>query len=293
MKDFNEFARNRKNCHVAENGFLFWKIMPDKASFPCTLSGGGCQMIVHIMVLEGEMTIAVGVKTYVINRGVYVHLIDCPAVELLSASEDLTAYLLCNTDRYTAMLLKNAHPIPFTLVSKIREQPLDQLTPEATERIRHRMECIEEVCRNGEHTFRNEMVKCALWMHLMEIADIYIQSHSVQSQTNRRKEIFVTFMDMLPRKIAGEHTVSFYAAALCVTPQYLNRIVRAYTGKTVYEWICNTLVGELTKRLEETNDTMQQIAADFHFPDQATLAKFYKRQTGYSLTEYRKGLAAK
>lgn len=191
------------------------------------------------------------------------------------------------------MLLRNAHPIPLTLVFKIREQPLERLTPEAAGRLRHRIECIEEACRNEGHTFRNEMIRCTLWMHLMDIADIYIHNHDTQSTTNRRKEIFVAFMEMLSHKIAEEHTVSFYATTLCITPQYLNRIVRSYTGKTVYDWICTTLVGELTKRLEDTNDTMQQIAHDFNFPDQATLAKFYKRQTGYSLTEYRKGVAIK
>lgn len=293
MKDFNEFVHNRKDCYVAENGFLFWKITPGKASFPAMLSGGGCRMIVHIMVMEGEMTIIFSTKTYLVAKEVYAHLIDCTAIEFVSASENLSAYIVCYTDAYTAMLLKNAHPIPITLVCRIRKQPLDQLPREALERLKYRMECIEEVCRNEKHAFRNEMIKCALWMHLMDIADLYMPDTESQPQTNRRKEVFVAFMDILPLKITKEHTVSFYASSLCVTPQYLNRIVRAYTGKTVYEWICSTLVGEITKRLEDTNDTMQQIARDFCFPDQATLAKFYKRQTGYSLTEYRKGLVAK
>ncbi len=78
-----------------------------------------------------------------------------------------------------------------------------------------------------------------------------------------------------------------------ITPQYLNRIVKCQTDKTAYEWICLSLVGEIAKLLENTNDTMQQIANHLHFPDQVTLTKFFKRQTGYSLSEYRKKLAVK
>lgn len=291
--DFGEFARGRKDCHVAENGFLYWKITSGETVFPGTLSGGECQMIIHIMVMEGELTVSAGRKTYVISKDVYAHLIDCTDIEFVSASGSLSAYVTCCTDRYTAMLLKNAHPIPITLVFKIREQPLDRLSPDIIERLKNRMECIGEACRSATHAFRNEMIKCAIWMHLMDIADMYMHIHCSQAQTNRRKEIFIAFMEQLTRNITEGHTVAYYASSLCVTPQYLNRIVRAYTGKTVYEWICTTLVGEITKRLEETNDTMQQIACDFNFPDQATLAKFYKRQTGYSLTAYRKELAVK
>lgn len=292
--DITEFSRNRKNCHIAENGFLFWKILPGEAPLlPCTLSGNGCQMIVHIIVLKGEMSISTESKRYVIARNFYAHFIDRTEIEFISVSENLMAYIICCTDRYTAMLLKNAHPIPHTLVFKIRQQPLERLSPENVERLKRWMGNIEYACRNESHTFRNEMIKCALWMHLMGIADIYIRSNSSQTQTNRRKEIFIAFMDMLHINIEKEHTVGFYASELCVTPQYLNRIVRAFTGKTVYQWISTTLVGEITKRLEETNDTMQHIANDFNFPDQATLTKFYKRQTGYSLTEYRNSLATK
>lgn len=82
--------------------------------------------------------------------------------------------------------------------------------------------------------------------------------------------------------------VSFYASELCISQQYLNRIIKGQTEKTASEWICNSLVGEIAKMLEFTNNSMQQIAIELNFPDQATLSKFFKHQTGYSLTEYRK-----
>lgn len=259
----------------------------------CTLSGGGCQMIVHIMVAEGELAVLAKGKTLTVGKSVYAHLIDCVDLEVLAISADVSAYIDCMTDSYTAMLLKNAHPIPPTLVFRIHKQPLDLLAPEGLERMRRRMECIEEACHSEGHVFRSGMIKCALWMHLMDIADMYIRSFGHSQQTNHRKELFVAFMDMLPHHASREHSTTFYAATLCVTPQYLNRIVREHTGKTVREWVYSTLVGEITRRLEDSNDTMQRIASDFCFPDQAALSKFFRRQTGYSLTEYRRGLAVK
>jgi AraC-like DNA-binding protein len=41
-------------------------------------------------------------------------------------------------------------------------------------------------------------------------------------------------------------------------------------------------------KLENTDESMQQIADDLNFPDQAALAKFFKLRTGQTLTAYRK-----
>lgn len=82
--------------------------------------------------------------------------------------------------------------------------------------------------------------------------------------------------------------VGYYAERLCLTPQYLDRVVKSLSGRTVSGWINFTLVGEITRRLENTNETMRQIATALNFPDHATLTKFFKRETGYSLTEYKR-----
>lgn len=293
VMNFNEFARNRNNCHVAEDGFLFWKITSDETDFPCTLSADSSLMIAHIMVIDGELTVTAKNKSFVIGKNDYAHIIDCTSVEFVSMTGNLSAYVTLCTDRYTAMLLRNAHPIPPTLVLRIRQQPLDHLTDEDINRMKLRFDCIDDACRDEEHIFHNEMIRCAIWMHLMDISDLYTRHKSCLVQTTRRKELFIAFMDLLSDNIVKEHTVGFYASSLCVTPQYLNRIVKAYTEKTAYDWICVSLVGEITKRLEETNATMQLIAHELEFSDQATMEKFFKRHTGYSLTEYRKRLSAK
>lgn len=47
------------------------------------------------------------------------------------------------------------------------------------------------------------------------------------------------------------------------------------------------LTGEIAGSLEDSTATMQEIANYFSFPDQSSMAKFFKRNTGYTLTEYR------
>lgn len=293
--NFNEFAHARKYCQVAENGFLIWKITSEELFSPCELSGGEFRMVVHILVEEGTFDVKFKGRIYHLVQNAYGHFIGEPAMELLSASANVKAYLMAFTDPYSAALFKNSPPMPFSLAEKAREQPVNVLEPDVVPIFKYRMDCLEKASLDEEHIFRNEMIKCSIWMFLMDLADIHIRKEAKnrEMQTGRKKEIFITFMKLLASYACQEHSVGFYASKLCITPQYLNRIVKCQTDKTAYEWICLSLVGEIAKQLENTNDTMQQIANHLHFPDQVTLTKFFKRQTGYSLSEYRKKLAVK
>lgn len=293
--NLNEFAKLRKYCHVAEKGFLFWKMTSEELFKPCELIGGGLRMVVHILVEEGTVDVKFKGRNFHLVQNAYGHFIGEPSIELLSVSGNVKAYLMVCTDPYIAALLKNSPPMPFTIVEKAHEQPVNVLEPDIVPVFKYRMACLEKVSLNEEHIFRNEMIKCSIWMFLMDLADIHIrrEAKNRNMQTGRKKEIFIKFMKLLTMHVCQEHSVGFYASKLCITPQYLNRIVKYQTDKTAYEWICLSLVGEIAKQLENTNDTMQQIANNLNYPDQVTLTKFFKRQTGYSLSEYRKNFAVK
>lgn len=295
IMDFNEFAQMSEDCHTAENGFLIWKITSAELFRPCWLSGGDSRLVIHILVQKGTLDVRFKGKVYHMVKSSYGHFIGEQSLELLSVSGNVRAYLMACNDPYIAALLKNNPPMPFSLTEKAQERPVNLLDSDVMPVLRYRMDCIEKASRNDDHIFRNEMIKCSIWMLLLDISDIYIRRESEKGNmpTGRKKEIFISFMQLLTAHVCQHHSVGFYASELCITPQYLNRIVKFHTGKTVYEWICHSLVGEIAKQLENTNDTMQQIANRLNFPDQVTLTKFFKRQTGYSLSEYRRNLAVK
>lgn len=108
--------------------------------------------------------------------------------------------------------------------------------------------------------------------------------------TARQRELYLRFTQMLSAYILQEHSVEFYASALCVTPQYLRRVVKNLSGKTVHAWINEALIREIEKRLAETDMTVQQIAEELSFSEQATLTRFFKRYKGVSPLKYRKEL---
>ena len=242
------------------------------------------------------MTVLSGDKRYTLVKNSFATFLENPTFGLLSISSNIKAYLIVLSDSYTRELLRYNPPFPISYVMKLRKNPVETMKRDLLRLFSYKLNCIENACMDESHLFRNEMIRCALWMFLMDIANVHIRQEEQEKtggQTERQKELFMRFMQLLPAHIVREHTVGFYASELCVTRQYLNRIVRLNSDKTAYEWICFVLTGEITKRLETTEDTMQQVSEYFNFPDQASLTKFYKHQTGYSPTEYKKKLVSK
>ena len=79
-----------------------------------------------------------------------------------------------------------------------------------------------------------------------------------------------------------------YADRLNVSPAHLTRMVKEVTDKTASEWIADSLVNEIKFLLHHPGNSIQAIASEVRFSDQAALSKFFKKHTGMTPGEYRK-----
>ena len=130
-------------------------------------------------------------------------------------------------------------------------------------------------------------------MHLMNIEHHFL-FRRIQAACN---SLFLDIADFLSRKTVikkeisrKEHFVSFYADKLAISEQYLARIVRLGTGKTINSLINELLVMEARTLLSSTKFTVGEIAAKLGFSDAAGFCKFFKRNAGQTPLNYRKGL---
>lgn len=289
--DFIKFAKERNNCHEAENGIIIWKIIGKENFVHSVLSDENGNVKTNILVWDGEMQVRYADNIYHLTRDNFGIFIDRPEVELCSVSDNIKAYVLSETDDYMLKVMKHNPPMPFSFIMMARKSPLWALTPNMTRLMLHRIDGIFKIFLNETHIFYNEMIRNSYSLFMMDIANIHIQhGGNVDNEVKsaRKKSIFIKFMKLLENNMHKEHTMGFYASELCITSQYLNRIVKEQSGKTVYGLISFSLVQEISKRIENTDDTMQKIAQDLNFSNQATMEKFFKRETGYKLTEFKK-----
>lgn len=290
-ENFMDFGRRNGNCRVMMEGFVLWEVAGGGNADPVFLEGGGACMIVHVLMLEGEMKMGRGGRLYPLTKGCFANFVDCPLVEVRDISGDAKAYVMLFSAPFITSLLKNTPPFPPSYVLKIKVWPVSVISPETVRLFMGRIECMVEIFADENHRFRTEMLKCSLWMFMMDMANEHIcqEARSGEpAEAGRKHLLFKQFIRLVLAHIREEHSVGWYASQLCVTPQYLNRVIKSTSQKTAYDHIRTTLTGAVIEQLENTEKTVAQIAEDFRFPDQATLTKFFKRQTGKTPTEYRK-----
>ena len=244
-----------------------------------------------IFVKEGEMTIRVMGTTLQLTRNSYIDIIEneLPWM-LINTSPDLQAYhLILSKDFLFNLTNDNKPPVPASYILGKRINPIFQVEEEYTGNIVRCLNDIEETLKSTQNRFRKELLQNRTRIFLMEMGNLLFQAtdKGKLAENNRRRCLFMQFVHMLPEHVKIEHSVNYYATKLYVTPQYLGRIVQEYSGKTVYQWISETLIRSIIKLLRDTDMTIQEIADELHFSDQAVLSKMFKRYQGVSPLKYR------
>ena len=81
--------------------------------------------------------------------------------------------------------------------------------------------------------------------------------------------------------------VSDYADELCITPNYLNRLVRTQTGHSAMEWIEISRMNMAKSLLKQGERQIAEIAAAVGIDDQSYFTRFFKKNQGITPTQYR------
>lgn len=243
---------------------------------------------VKIFVIEGTLELTVDRKTYVLQRGDFLDSLN-QSVQLQRTSSSARAFLLQFSEEFLRQALREKRPFPPTYLLRILQNPVIRIPLVHFSTVIRGMEHIRQAIANSPSRFSREILQSKVLIFVLEMADILVNEANVSMSLNSGKhaQILSKFLLLLQEHIRDEHSVNFYAAQLNITPQYLRRIVRGTIGDSVYQVISNNLNQEICKLLLETNLTLQAIADELHFSDQAVLSKFFKRNNGISPQKYR------
>ena len=124
---------------------------------------------------------------------------------------------------------------------------------------------------------------------------LYIQHINKEKKNNKAKEhiseskdkIFYEFRTLLTKKFREERSVQYYADTLKISTRHLNAICQRTSGQNAKEIIDHYTIIELQVALMYTHKSFQELVNEFKFPDQSYLNRYFKRHTGYSLSEFR------
>lgn len=104
----------------------------------------------------------------------------------------------------------------------------------------------------------------------------------------RESELVNKFTDLLKKKFITQKMVSDYAGDLCVTPNYLNRILKKTTGYTASQHIQQQIMLEAKRQAMFLSTTLKQIAYNLGFDNLAHFSKFFKHNCGMNFTDFKR-----
>lgn len=287
--NFEEFVSFYNIGLVLRDRVAIHKITPDMCninSLPITDTHS------VIFVIGGELEIKVKNKKYFLGKNCFADVVcEQPSLTLLTASADLNAYQLVFAHDYLISLFRNKPPFSVNYVLNKKTNPVSIIAPEYADVFICCLEDLEQTFSNKKHLFRESIIRNKIRIFFSEVANFFEQVENMKEgksvRDDQRKMLFFKFFKLLMPSVKKEHKVDYYASQLCVTPQYLGRVVREISGKTVYDWISETLVNEISRMLDETDLSISQIADELNFSDQAVLSKFFKRYKNVSPLTYR------
>lgn len=97
------------------------------------------------------------------------------------------------------------------------------------------------------------------------------------------------FLQMVFEKGHETMSVSDYAQQLKVTPNYLNKTVKAHTHRTAIDWIEIARLNLAKQLLKDKSIPIVDVARLSGLDDQSYFSRFFKKKTGLTPSQFRNG----
>ena len=107
----------------------------------------------------------------------------------------------------------------------------------------------------------------------------------VDSETTENR-IILEFKRLVNTHYKSEHSTSYYADLLHITPDHLNRIIKSSIGKTAKEYIQSRITTEAKRLLYFSELSNKEIGYELGFNEPANFSAFFKKCTGHSPSRF-------
>ena len=283
LKDINIVRHNEFRFINAEFGFVtsFSKMETTifKIGQPYRLQEGRIAIITN-----GRARVLINLIEYIFRPN-YISLIAPGSIiQIIETSQDFDAHMMAIEPNFLPVSGKEEF---FAHFLQRKKNLLLPLTTTEQVQIENFITVMWDVLQ--EPVFRKEVIQHLLAGLLYNIE--YIAKNKGQSESSpltHQNDIFQRFISLVNTYSKTERNVSFYADKLCLTPRYLNTVIRQASQQTVMDWINQSIILEAKVLLKHSNRLVYQISDELNFPNPSFFSKFFKRMTGMTPQEYQK-----
>ena len=125
---------------------------------------------------------------------------------------------------------------------------------------------------------------------LYEVLMLLQKATPVEATGTSETERVARFRQLVDEHYLMESGVEFYADRLCVTPNYLNKLVRTALGQSTKQFIQNCRIEEAKRLLRYTDLSVTDIAEHLNYDTATYFVRAFSRQTGTTPLQFRSTL---
>ena len=242
---------------------------------------------VYVYCESGDARFSIDTKMFSIKANEFL-LMSSDCVMDFHEIDNFKGVLLVVSHKYMKSLTTQCVSI-WNRLASISQEAIHSVTEKEAKIQFDYIDKISKYCTDDTVLFRREIVSHQILSFLHEICGfqsvVNIETKSLF--VDRKHEIYAKFMNLVVHNFRKEHSVSYYADRLGLTPKYLSIVVKEVANKTPSECIQRFLIQEAMVLLKNTDQTMKEIVSELNFPTATFFCRYFKRNTGLSPNEYR------
>jgi AraC-like DNA-binding protein len=143
-----------------------------------------------------------------------------------------------------------------------------------------------QIEREIESSKETHLLRALLYQALAWLNNVYRLAYRLTEKPQNPR--VVRFFQLVENHYCTEHVTSFYAEELCITPGYLNELVKSETGVSAKQYIINRLITEARRMLQFSETPVAEIAWKLGFEDSSYFVRLFRNEIGVSPLAFRK-----
>lgn len=240
------------------------------------------------LICQGESQINIDYLPYKLKKNMVLVMSNFHILEDFGASPDFKGYSLIVSKDLMLEIVGDIKNIPM-IAENERMLPIKTLNNADFNHLVNIIHLLQKYI-SEDHIFKNNIIKYQFGIFLFDMVNIFLKNKKdsvLMKEANRKEEIAINFLKLLRKHSREKHEVTFYSNELCITSEYLSKIMKAFSGKSANKWISEALIIEAKILLRKPNTSIQQISDTLNFSEQSSFSKFFKKHTGKSPLEYK------
>lgn len=210
------------------------------------------------------------------------------AVTILDGSADYQSVCLM-VDEFTSLespAVRDMVSLAYMPIAQL-STPTVRLQPEQALMFERRMREMIGY-QQSDNAYKDKLLRMLFAVFMVELQNVLEQNVTHHHVPPRVEEIFIGFNRLLPKHFIEHRNIGFYADKLCITGDYLSRIVKRVSGRTVGDYINQMLTMEACYLLRTSSLSIAQISTRLRFSEPAVFTRFFIRMKGMTPKAFRR-----